>query len=347
MESYTFSEIMSQPDAWADAWAMFATMKARVHASWQLARPSRIIVTGCGSTHYLAQIAAHLLQSETGVPASAYPASELIFFGESLFVNAADTLLLTISRSGTTSETLAAVARFQAAGGQTQWTITCYPDTPLANSAELVLLIEGAQEQSVAQTRSFSAMLFTAQLLAATLGGRDISIAATLPAACEKLLTDSAELMAELGANLDYHHIYFLGSGARYGVANEVMLKMTEMALTQCAAYHFMEFRHGPMSMAAADTLIVGLISKRLAVQERSIMAEMNALGAQTLALDGCDDAADFTIAMPSDIPQWLMPVLYLPPLQLLAYHRALSKGLNPDKPRHLTAVVYLDAAVF
>ena len=140
-----------------------------------------------------------------------------------------------------------------------------------------------------------------------------------------------------------------LGSGLQYGIANEALLKMKEMSLTNSEAFHFLEFRHGPMSMADEQALVVGLVGDEARDHEERVLSQMKALGAWTLALNAgpgssSQDNVPFGEAAP---PPWTMPALYLLPLQLMAYHRSISKGLDPDNPSNLEAVVSLDSAAF
>ncbi|MFN2135870.1 MAG: SIS domain-containing protein, partial [Candidatus Promineifilaceae bacterium] len=302
--------------------------------------------TGCGSTYYLSQTAASLFESLSGVPAAALPGSEFLLFPQRVLAGAEQTLLVTISRSGTTTETLKAQQAFREHGGRTAWCITCYDNSPLAAGSDLVLPAVAAQERSVAQTKSFSSMLLLAQLLAAAVGGQELATLQALPALGADLLQRAEPLMAELGGRLDLSRFTFLGSGYEYGVASEAMLKMTEMSLSFSNAFHFLEYRHGPMSMATEELLISGLLSAQGFGHEQQVLKEMRALGAATLALNPTSTAAetDWQVALPAQLPAWMRPVLYLPPLQLLAYYRAMAKGLNPDNPRNLTAVVELGA---
>ena len=342
---FTYQEIMSQPAVWEESLQVFAALQSRLLEAWGQMQAKRVIFTGCGSTYYLSKTAASLFETLTGVPASAYPGSEFLLFPERILHDAAETLLVTISRSGTTTETLYAQRAFRQRGGLANWTISCYPQSPLAVQADLTLPVEAAQEQSVAQTRSFASMLLTAQALAAAIGGQDVSVLQGLPAAAVRLLEENGELMASLGGRLDFDRLVFLGSSHQYGVANEAMLKMTEMSLSFSSAFHFLEYRHGPMSMANEKALISGLLSAEAFHQEQQVLAEMKALGASTLALNPTSAAgeADWQINLPGSLPDWARPVLYLPPLQLFAYHRAIAKGLDPDNPRNLTQVVYLN----
>lgn len=340
---HTYQEITTQPAAWEDALAAFAKVAPTLTASWQTLKPNQVLFIGCGSTHYLSQTAATLFQQATGISARACPASELLLFGNTLVADPTRTLLVAISRSGTTTETLTAVSQFQQQGGTAVWTITCYPDSPLAQMSDIILPVVAAQEQSVAQTRSFASMLLMAEALAAHLGGADWTLLHDLPRYGRSLLTQAEPIMQQLASRQDLTRFAFLGSGPQHGIANEAMLKMTEMSLTVAQAFHFLEYRHGPMSMANEEAAIIGLLSPTAAKHEQQVLAEMGTKGATILSLarDGGD------LVLPASLPDWTYPLLYLPPLQLLAYYRAISKGLDPDNPRNLTAVVYLDSAVF
>ena len=346
---YTYTEITTQPKAWAGALNSFASMQDDMLAAWRTNPPQQIIVTGCGSTHYLSQTVAELLQQQTAVSTRAYPASELLLSANTAWLDAPSTLMIAISRSGTTTETLEAVKGFQKRNGRFLWTITCYPDSPLAAASDLVFAIEAAQEESVAQTRSFASMLLMAQMIAATLGGINIEAADQFPAIGYNLIQQTEELVATIAQQENIDRLYFLGSGAQYGIANEIMLKMTEMSLSHSSAFHFMEFRHGPMSMVTENALVIGLLSSDNYTHEAQVLQEMGELGAHTLALNPTKNTVNATwqVQLPPNLPACLLPLLYLPPLQLLAYHRSMGKGLNPDNPRNLTAVIYLDTAVF
>lgn len=210
-----------------------------------------------------------------------------------------------------------------------------------------MLLAEAAQEQSIAQTRSFSSMMILAQGLAAAIGGQGTDSLEKLPSVGQKLLDTTATLAENLGANLGLEQFFFLGSGPQYGIACEVMLKMKEMSISHSEAYHFLEFRHGPKSMVDEKTLAIGLFSSQAAVHEQAVLTETGEMGAMTLALSSFHGEQSYThsVSLPSDLPEWAMPVLYLPALQLMAYYRSINKALDPDSPRNLDAVVTLDPA--
>lgn len=193
----------------------------------------------------------------------------------------------------------------------------------------------------MAQTRSFASMYVATTALAALLAERADLLNAMegLPELGERLIGAYEELARTTGADLALERTYWLGSGPRYGLACEASLKMKEMTLTHSEPFHFLEFRHGPKSMVGATTLVVGLLSDRVRAHEAAVLDEMRGLGARTLSLGEQD--ADVSFA--SGLPEAVRNVLYLPALQLLAYHRAIAKGLNPDKPTNLDAVVVLD----
>ncbi len=339
---HTLSEIMSQPDVWGEALAAFEAQERRLQTWLASAAFDQVIVTGCGSTYYLALTAARLLR-QAGCPALACPASELLLHQKSICLPGHNALLLSVSRSGTTSETVHAQTSFKDEIGGPILTITCDGSSPLADSADLVISIAAAQEKSVAQTRSFSSMLVLIQQLAATLGKQDLSASRPLPAACRHLLERCENLARSLGENNSIDRFFFLGSDALYGIACEVMLKMKEMSLSYSEAYHTLEFRHGPMSMVGEDSLVIGLISPGAARHEIRVLSEMADMGANILAIGQKRSGFANQLLLPAELPPWSTPVLHLPALQLLAYYRAMFTGCDPDNPRQLSAVVSLD----
>jgi len=343
---HTLTEINTQPAAWAAALRAFESIQEQVKRAWASQTPQQVLFTGCGSTHYLAQTAAALFQELTGVSARACPASEVVLFASQVLADPRHTLLVAISRSGATTETLEAMSHFRRLGGKAAWGITCNPKSPVAQETEMALLAEAAQEQSIAQTRSFTSMLVLVQALAATLAGQDSGPLAALPELGQALLEQTAPLVETLGRDPELERYFFLGSGIHYGLANEAMLKMKEMSLSHSEAFHFLEFRHGPKSMVDERSLLIGLLSHRACVPEQQVVDEMAALGAQTLTLGPTPAGRETArhIFLDRRLPAWATPALYLPPLQLLAYHRAIGKGLDPDNPRHLEAVVHLGA---
>ncbi|MBN1260522.1 MAG: SIS domain-containing protein [Anaerolineae bacterium] len=339
---HTYHEIVSQPEAWQQALAAARAAQPEVAALWKGSRAVPVVFTGCGSTYYLSLAAAALFQMLTGRPARAIPAGELLLYPEVTYLEAAPAVLVAISRSGTTTETVEAVARFKRADRGPVVAITNDGNAPLAGTGDLILAIPAGQEQSVAQTRSFASLYVAASAFAALSAGREELVHAMerLPAVGDRLLHKYAPLAQETGEMTALDRFYFLGSGPRYGLACEVNLKMKEMTLTHSEPFHFFEFRHGPMSMVGETSAVIGLCSMAHASLEQAVLDEMHALGACTLSLGEQGTG----VAFASGLPEEVRNVLYLPVLQLMAYYRALAKGLDPDNPRHLSAVVHLDA---
>lgn len=334
---HTYSEIISQPRAWAQAVESACAVDLP-----DITQYDQVIFTGCGSTYYLSLAAAASCQELTGCLARGVPASELLFNPQVILPHdpiSSKTLLVAVSRSGTTSETVKAVEQFRAAKMGDVAVISNY-DRDLSRLADVNIVIPAGQEESVAQTRSFASMYVAAVTVNACLAGKDepISWLAALPAVGERLLIQGETVARQFGENLDFDRFYFLGSGGRYGLACEVNLKMKEMTLTHSEPFHFMEFRHGPMSMVTPTTVVVGLLSESNHTHDATVLKEMQSLGATILSLGEKGAAVSFE----SGLPEACRGVLYLPVLQLMAFYRSLAKGLNPDRPNNLSSVVYL-----
>jgi len=214
-------------------------------------------------------------------------------------------------------------------------------DDVLARLADVKILIPKGQEESVAQTRSFASMYVAVSVFCARLAGRADWLATRnkLPEAGNSLMNKYESFAKEIGSNLDFDRYYFLGSGTRYGLACEANLKMKEMTLTHSEPFHFLEFRHGPMSMVTEKAVVVGMLSDTNRAHEAKVLAEMETLGGTVAALGESEADVEFK----SGIPESLRGVLYLPVLQLMAFYRSVAKGFNPDHPKNLTAVVRLN----
>lgn len=340
---FTRQEILSQPDVWADVLQTVERRGSALRALWMEGDFDAVVFTGCGSTYYLSLAAASVLAQLSGVPARGVPASELLFYPESVLPANKRVLLVAVSRSGETTETQRAVRAFQQRATGAVLTLTCEPEKPLATMGDLNVVLAEAREQSVVQTRAFSALYLAAVAVAAVWAGREdlTRDLQALPAAGRRLLGDYLSWATHLAGDDTIEHCFFLGSGPRYGLACEVSLKMKEAALTASEPFHTLEFRHGPKSVVGANTLLVGLLSDQQAAAELEVLAEMRALGARTVSLG--ERGAD--VSFQSGLQEAARGVLYLPLLQWLAVERAMRRGLDPDNPRHLTAVVHLATA--
>jgi glutamine---fructose-6-phosphate transaminase (isomerizing) len=330
---HTLSEIRSQPQAWAAAVPAAQSAESDWRAFFTAQDGYQSLLFGCGSTYYLSLTAAAILQAVTGVASRAVPSSELLFYDKAWIASGSPVRGVAISRSGTTTETLRALEALAGRKDARLAAVTCYAGTPMERWCSPVLISPEGFETSIAQTRSFASMLVGWLAIAGIVGRRAALIEGltALPPLGRRLLADHESLAAALGGNRRCERVFFLGSGSRYGLACEGMLKMKEMSLTNSEAYHFLEFRHGPKSMVDSSTLVVGLLSDAARVAETRVLHEMKEL-----------EWADHVVAFRSGLPEAARLPLYLPVLQLLAYHRAVSKGLDPDAPRNLDAVVKL-----
>ena len=330
----TYKEIKSQTDAWTQA--LDVATRSHLPAAGDY---EQVIFTGCGSTYYLSLAAAALYQELTGCPARAVPAGELVLNPRTVLTDR-KTLLVAISRSGTTSETVRAVEDFKARGRGDVIVVSNYEEV-LSKLGDVCIVIDKGQEESVAQTRAFASMYVAVSVLCARMAGRsDLTESmGRLPEVGNRVIGNYEMSAKVIGENLDFDRFYFLGSGTRHGLACEVNLKMKEMTLTHSEAFHFLEFRHGPMSMVSQTAVVLGLLSDANRAHETRVLSEMKTLGGTVLGLG----EQEVEIPFKSGIPESVRGVLYLPVLQLMAFYRSIAKGLNPDRPNHLSAVVQLD----
>ena len=335
---YTKKEIFSQTTAWQGALNAVENKKKELE-NLILSDFQQVIFTGCGSTYYLSLAAASLFQAQTGMICRAVPGSEFLLNPKTILSNG-KTLLIAVSRSGSTTETVEAVKQFKKYQAGYVIAITNYGDQPLGGLANLSIIIPEGQEVSIAQTGSFSSMFLASSALPILLSGRKelFEKMHDLPEAGESLIKKYESIAKESGENLDLDRFYFLGSGARYGLASEANLKMKEMSLTHSEPFYFLEFRHGPMSMVNENTAVIGLLSEKNRSYEDDVLNEMKELGGQVLSF--AENTAD--VSFNSGLDESIRNILYLPVLQMMAFYRSISKGLDPDKPKNLSSVIYL-----
>ena len=348
MKDYaTHREIISQPAAWTAALQAVDQHAIQLRTAWNAWPIEQVVFTGCGSTYYLSLAAASVFQTLTGVPARGLPAGEFSLTPEVRYLTGTrPTLLVAVSRSGATTETLRAVAHFRRVGQGVVFTIGCHPDSKLAQMGDVNINIPTAREESVVQTRSFASMCVAAWALGATLAQQD-----ALLAQLGRLSEIGQHLIASFDGRLQaladfnrFDRIYFLGSGLRYGLSCVGRSNMKAMSRTHAGPVDFREFRHGPVSMVTHSTLIVGLLSNDVHGEEIALLQEVSEAGAHTLALSESPVSRlnGAGVVLNSGLDEIARSILYMPLLQLLALGRALAKGLNPDQPRNLQAVVRL-----
>jgi glucosamine--fructose-6-phosphate aminotransferase (isomerizing) len=337
----TLREILSQTQAWEQALQVVNEHRAELR-DLDLGRYEQIIFIGCGSTHYLSVSAAAVMQSLSGLICRGLPSSEIILAPESIFTNnRGKTLLVAVSRSGTTTETLRGVQTFREGAYGDVITITNYGSSELASMGDINLVIENGQEKSVAQTKSFASMFVAANAVASLMSNREelLEDMKSLGAVGEQVLHKHHQEIKTIGEDRRIAQFFFLGSGLNYGLACELSLKMKEMSLSVSEPFHFLEFRHGPKSMITPSTLVIGLYSDRNYLHERAVIDEVASLQGSALSLGEAGASINFN----SGLPEVIRGVLFLPLLQLMAYHRSIHMGLDPDHPRNLSAVIELD----
>ena len=283
-------EIFHQPASWA-------TAIERAGGAKLPAAGERVAVIGCGSSLNVARAYARLRESAGHGLTDAYPASELT--GTRTYDH-----MVFISRTGTTSEVLEALA--EAPAGLVTTAITAEPDAPLAQRADNVVLLDFADERSVVSSQFIS----TAIVMARAHLGEDVS---GLPAAA------AAELARPLPAGLaERTEFTFVGAGWAAFVADEAALKLREASQSWAESYPALEFRHGPISVSDASTVVWGI-------------GDIPASLARDAALTGAT-----VIARGGD------PLVSLIGAQRLAVELAARKGIDPDQPRSLSRSVIL-----
>lgn len=343
-----YQEIITQKLAWQEAVQITSQHKDQIIEFFDTLKPSQVFFVGCTSPYYAGTSAAAFWKSETGMEARAVPSSELILYPSIYYPGPlSQPVLITLSRSGKTTETILAVDSFNQRYTGRTLLIGCNPQGPLVDMARLSLILEKSAEQTIPQTRSLSAMYLSALLITAYYSGHAelIKMLEQSPVVVDPIIQKSEPKVKALFEHGKYDNIFILGSGFLYGMALEIGLKCMEMTTTDTFSYQFLESRHGPRALIDERSLVVGLYSRGGLNYEAQVMTELTARHrATTLAIvpeEGWT-TGDVTssIAVDSSWPDGLLGLAYLPVGQLVAYYTALSKGLNPDVARHHTAYV-------
>lgn len=294
----------------------------------------RIVITGAGSSLYIAQVAAAAMRAYCRLPAEAAPLSEVLLRPNAVFGpdELADQPVVVVSRSGSTTEALE-VVKAARARGQHVIAVTCRPASPMAQLADATLAVPEGDEQAIVMTRSFAAQVTLLMRLGARLSESDL--ARDLDALPDRWAGQApfVERALEL-ALANPSRVVVLGGGAAYGIANEAVLKLTETSQVPASAFHPLEFRHGPISVCEPGMLVVGILGGEAEAAERRVVDESAALGASTWVLgpDGPGAGLHETARLP----------LVLHVLQALALGVAVRRGRDPEVPRHLGQVVVI-----
>jgi len=347
MSYQCYEDIKTQAAAWRAALVAVDSL-AEDLAVFFAERPSELLFAACGSPYYLGLANAALWRERLGLRTTVVPSSEIMLFRETVLPRGGRPVLFTASRSGETTETVRAAEAFAGRFSGRTLLVGCRPESKLHQLADMAIVVPEGNEDVIPQTRSFGSMYLAAQYLVALLAD-DAELTDALRRLSDLLpgLFDRWEPVIRRTAAAGWSSAVFLGGGPLYGVAVEGTLKLTEMSLSPAIPYHTLEVRHGPRSTIDEETLVVGLGSQRGASQERQVMAELAEETPHVLALtpeSGWGGLGKTTTEVPLGhrVPEHALGLLYLPLLQLLAYHRALHKGVNPDESRNLTSYIEL-----
>lgn len=346
--AYSLSEILSQPQCWADCIKQLEADGTIGQIGKRFAQSSDWLFIGCGSSYYVALAAAASWSALTNIRARAIPASELLLFPSLVGADESDIVPVLISRSGRTSEILKAVQFFNRKK-LPSLAVSCASGQRLEGLATNTILLPQADEQSTVMTRSFTSMLLALQYLAASLGGKTdfIQALAALPEAADRVLQTLPARVREFVDQHCFSDYVCLGQGPYYGLACESALKLMEMSCSTAQSFHDLEFRHGPKSIVSRKILISFLLSEEAYDAERDVLEEVKGLGATTLVIANRIEgraraAADFVVELDSDLPEYARLAPYLFTSQLMGLYTGLQKGLDPDRPVNLSRVVNL-----
>jgi glucosamine--fructose-6-phosphate aminotransferase (isomerizing) len=307
------------------------------------------LFVACGSSYYLSRTIAAQWAKLLQVACTAVPASELLFAPHEVMQRTGARQVVLVSRSGKTTEVLRAAEWLKANAAVRTLGVTCSESSALEELCTRILKLPWADEKSMVMTRSFTSILLLFERQGAKFAG-DGGLASALDGLPEKAarwLAANADKIRAFGTKRRFADFVFLGQGAHYWLAQEAALKLTEMSSSYAQAYHTLEFRHGPKSIASKDTLITFLLSDAADAEESLLVGELKKLGAATLvvtnrATPALRRDADLLIELGLDEPEFARLALTAIPAQLLGLAVGLRMGRNPDVPKNLTRAVVL-----
>jgi glucosamine--fructose-6-phosphate aminotransferase (isomerizing) len=314
-----------------------------------------IQILACGTSYHAGMVARYWLEKLAHVPCNIEVASEFRYRNPVLLP---DTLIVTISQSGETADTLAALLEAKKLGAKYSLAICNVPESSLVRESDLVLMTRAGPEIGVASTKAFTTQLAALMLLVIAIGRRfnlseDLEQKITkelfaLPGNIEDVLrlNDEIKVLSEQFA--DKQHALFLGRGTHYPIALEGALKLKEISYIHAEAYPAGELKHGPLALIDADMPVVTVAPNNSLLEKlKSNIQEVSARGGQlivfmdeTLATSNDDNVQ--IVKMPQ-VCNEISPIVYTIPLQLLAYHVAVLKGTDVDQPRNLAKSVTVE----
>ncbi|GMM85491.1 glutamine--fructose-6-phosphate transaminase (isomerizing) [Pseudoalteromonas sp. MTN2-4] len=309
-------------------------------------------IIACGTSYHSGMVARYWLEQFAGVSCNVEIASEFRYRESFVHENS---LLVTISQSGETADTLAALRLAKEQGYMASMTICNVPGSSLVRESDLAFMTKAGAEIGVASTKAFTTQLVGLLMLTASIAqekGRDQSVIVnaikTLPSKLEEALSmaEGIEGLAEEFA--DKHHSLFLGRGSQYPIAMEGALKLKEISYIHAEAYAAGELKHGPLALIDADMpIIVVAPNNELLEKLKSNVEEVRARGGIIYVFADKDTAfeSDDTMRVMNvnHVEDVIAPVVYTIPLQLLSYYVAVIKGTDVDQPRNLAKSVTVE----
>ncbi len=314
-----------------------------------------ITIVACGTSFYAASIARYWVEDLVGIPCTVEIASE---FRYRRVVVTPGNLFVTISQSGETADTLAALRVAKDIGYLATLTICNVATSTVVRESDLKLMIQAGVEVGVASTKAFTAQLTDLLLLTILLGRRHgmsetheaelVKVLHGLEAALKDTLALEPKIRLLAERFSEKHHALFLGRGPMFPVAMEGALKLKEVSYVHAEGYAAGELKHGPLALVDDDMPVVVVApNDELLEKLRSNLQEVRARGGElfVFADEACgfrDEPGVTVIAVP-DVHKVLAPIVYVVPLQLLAYHVAVLKGTDVDQPRNLAKSVTVE----
>jgi len=312
-------------------------------------------IIACGTSYHAGLVAKYWLEDWANLSCSIEVASEYRY--RRVFVQP-NTLFVTISQSGETADTLAALRKGREAGYLAAVTICNVPNSSLVRESDLALMTEAGPEIGVASTKAFTTQLVALQLLTIALGRRHgltpeteaelVGAMHQLPQLCKKVLELDKAIEQLSESFIEKHHALFLGRGVQYPVALEGALKLKEISYIHAEAYPAGELKHGPLALVDSDMPIIAVApNDELLDKLKSNLEEVQARGGQLFVFTAYDTgfihSEECKVITLPQVPESLAPLVYTLPLQLLSYHVAVLKGTDVDQPRNLAKSVTVE----
>ena len=311
-------------------------------------------IIACGTSFHAGSVARYWIEGLAGLPCNVEIASEYRYRKH---VVQPGTLVVTISQSGETADTLAALQQTKKLGYGHSLAICNVPESSLVRESELTLLTRAGPEIGVASTKAFTTQLTALLLLTIALARRHgltaekesklVEELEQLPGRIQKVLELNDEIRQLSERFVDKHHALFLGRGVHYPIAMEGALKLKEISYIHAESYAAGELKHGPLALVDAKMPVIAVApNDELLEKLKSNLQEVRARGGElyVFSVKGTGVRASNTtkIRMP-EVGEYTSPILYTIPLQLLAYYVALAKGTDVDQPRNLAKSVTVE----